>query len=158
MRLVRSFFLSLALAVVAAASFAQVGSFLDPDRPAAGGTFNTPGYQTPNNTRPGPRGPIMPGDPRGSIDPMQPGMPPSVRGAAPPSRAASAPDAQQQLLQRRFAPPPKPSEFQQFVEGATGRLLPIFGARFFADAADTFAAARQRAGARPTTPSGPATR
>ena len=42
--------------------------------------------------------------------------------------------------QRRFepAPPPKPNEFQRFVEGATGRLLPIFGQKFFADAADTF--------------------
>ena len=41
---------------------------------------------------------------------------------------------------RRFEPrpPPKPSEFQKFVEGATGRLLPMFGAPFFADAADTF--------------------
>jgi polysaccharide export outer membrane protein len=36
------------------------------------------------------------------------------------------------------APPPKPNEFQRFVEGATGRMLPIFGAPFFADAADTF--------------------
>ena len=35
-------------------------------------------------------------------------------------------------------PPPKPNEFQRFVEGATGRMLPIFGAGFFADAADTF--------------------
>ena len=35
-------------------------------------------------------------------------------------------------------PPPKPNEFQNFVEGATGRLLPIFGSTFFADAADTF--------------------
>ena len=35
-------------------------------------------------------------------------------------------------------PPPKPNEFQRFVEGATGRILPIFGAGFFADAADTF--------------------
>lgn len=35
-------------------------------------------------------------------------------------------------------PPPRPNEFQRFVEGATGRLLPIFGAGFFIDAADTF--------------------
>ena len=35
--------------------------------------------------------------------------------------------------------PPKPSEFQRFVEAATGRLLPNFGASFFADALDTFA-------------------
>ena len=39
---------------------------------------------------------------------------------------------------RRSEPPAKPGEFQRFVEGATGRLLPIFGARFFADTADTF--------------------
>ena len=39
---------------------------------------------------------------------------------------------------RAGLPPPKPSEFQKFVEAATGRLLPIFGAGFFADAADSF--------------------
>lgn len=33
----------------------------------------------------------------------------------------------------RRAPNP-PSEFQKFVQGATGRLLPMFGARFFEDA------------------------
>ena len=36
------------------------------------------------------------------------------------------------------APAPKPNEFQRFVEAATGRLLPIFGSAFFADAADNF--------------------
>ena len=36
------------------------------------------------------------------------------------------------------APPPRPNEFQRFVEGATGRLLPIFGSAFFADAAESF--------------------
>ena len=36
-------------------------------------------------------------------------------------------------------PPPKPSEFQKFVETATGRMLPVFGSSFFADAADSFA-------------------
>ncbi len=33
-------------------------------------------------------------------------------------------------------PPPRPTEFQKFVETATGRLLPIFGAEFFAATAD----------------------
>jgi protein involved in polysaccharide export with SLBB domain len=37
---------------------------------------------------------------------------------------------------RRFEPPPKPSEFQKFVEAATGRLLPAFGASFFRQSAD----------------------
>ena len=32
---------------------------------------------------------------------------------------------------RRFEPP-KPSEFQKFVQAATGRLLPVFGSSFFA--------------------------
>ncbi|HXD07926.1 MAG TPA: SLBB domain-containing protein [Burkholderiaceae bacterium] len=35
--------------------------------------------------------------------------------------------------------PPKPSEFQKFVQNATGRLLPVFGARFFEEAADSYA-------------------
>ena len=42
------------------------------------------------------------------------------------------------LLQRMDRTPPKPGEFQKFVEGATGRMLPIFGAHFFADATDAF--------------------
>ncbi|HET7865802.1 MAG TPA: SLBB domain-containing protein [Burkholderiaceae bacterium] len=33
--------------------------------------------------------------------------------------------------------PPKPSEFQKFVELATGRKLPIFGSSFFVDAANS---------------------
>ncbi|MFZ2650313.1 MAG: SLBB domain-containing protein [Burkholderiaceae bacterium] len=39
-------------------------------------------------------------------------------------------------LRRADAVPPKPSEFQKFIEAATGRLLPIFGASFFADSAE----------------------
>lgn len=42
-------------------------------------------------------------------------------------------------LRRTQLPPPKPSEFQRFVETATGRLLPLFGSRFFVEAADSFA-------------------
>jgi protein involved in polysaccharide export with SLBB domain len=40
---------------------------------------------------------------------------------------------------RPRAPEP-PSAFQRFVETSTGRLLPIFGSRFFQEAADGFAA------------------
>jgi hypothetical protein len=41
---------------------------------------------------------------------------------------------------RRFElrPPPKPSEFQKFVEGATGACCRCSERPFFADAADTF--------------------
>ena len=43
------------------------------------------------------------------------------------------------LLQRREPrPPPPPSEFQKFVERATGRMLPVFGSTFFSEAADSF--------------------
>jgi len=39
---------------------------------------------------------------------------------------------------RRIVPPPKPSEFQKFVQASTGRLLPVFGSSFFAEPADSF--------------------
>ena len=42
-------------------------------------------------------------------------------------------------LRRINQVPPKPGEFQKFVEAATGRMLPIFGSTFFVDAADSFA-------------------
>jgi protein involved in polysaccharide export with SLBB domain len=41
------------------------------------------------------------------------------------------------VLRREPLAPPKPSEFQKFVQGATGRLLPVFGTQFFRDAVDT---------------------
>ena len=42
------------------------------------------------------------------------------------------------MAARRNEPPLKPGEFQKFVEAATGRQLPLFGASFFATAADSF--------------------
>jgi protein involved in polysaccharide export with SLBB domain len=55
------------------------------------------------------------------------------------SQSERAADLQSEwLLQRMDRTPAKPGEFQKFVEGATGRMLPIFGARFFADATDAF--------------------
>ncbi|MES1162376.1 MAG: hypothetical protein ABUL50_04875, partial [Rhizobacter sp.] len=39
---------------------------------------------------------------------------------------------------RADQPPPKPGEFQKFVETATGRMLPLFGSTFFAEASDTY--------------------
>ena len=50
-------------------------------------------------------------------------------------------NALDQPPRRAELPLAKPSEFQKFVETATGRLLPIFGSRFFAENADTFAPA-----------------
>lgn len=52
-------------------------------------------------------------------------------------RPANRPgDSQLQPL-RRQTPPLKPSEFQRFVQTATGRLLPIFGRRFFEERAES---------------------
>lgn len=42
-------------------------------------------------------------------------------------------------LARRERLPPPPSEFQRFVEQATGKRLPIFGAELFEDVPSTFA-------------------
>ena len=84
-----------------------------------------------------------------------PGDRPNAAAVAPTAPTATAAQQRQRRHRRRAtardrdaadafprrsepAPPPKPNEFQRFVEGATGRLLPIFGAAFFADAADTF--------------------
>lgn len=46
-------------------------------------------------------------------------------------------DLQLQQQRRRPLPRPKPSEFQRFVQTATGRLLPIFGRRFFDERAES---------------------
>ena len=51
---------------------------------------------------------------------------------------ARDPESTERSQRRAAAPPPKPSEFQKFVEAATGRLLPIFGAGFFGDAQANF--------------------
>ena len=40
---------------------------------------------------------------------------------------------------RRPEPPARPSEFQKFVQAATGRMLPVFGSSFFVAPADSFA-------------------
>ncbi len=97
------------------------------DEPASPQTFNTPGYTPPTATRvPGAAG--------------QPAQGAATRPGAQPARAA---DSRGSLGDRQDgmvgegpelpAPPAKPSEFQKFVEAATGRLLPVFGADFFAD-------------------------
>lgn len=65
-----------------------------------------------------------------------PQMPaPIVNGSAM-QRAAVAPPS---TSAQRPLPPQRPSEFQRFVQTATGRLLPVFGASFFGPPADTFA-------------------
>lgn len=138
----RRFLLGAAFAV-AAFGIAPLGHAADDTD--SGGTFNAPGYPT----RPAPAtngsNPTAPGTPPGNVG--QPGAGAAnngattnpalnARGNGTGSRQANTIEAT--APRRTPLPPPKPTEFQRFVEGATGRLLPIFGARFFADAADTY--------------------
>ena len=115
------------------------------DEPAAS-TFNTPGY--PSRTAPtaNPGGQPAGAQPQGGGN-ATPGASALRNGAGPNAGAPNAngnrgrtgADPADAFARRTEpAPPPRPNEFQRFVEGATGRLLPIFGAGFFADAADTF--------------------
>ena len=114
------------------------------DEPVTGGTFNAPGYTpalpqkagnafTPGAaTGPNQGSPANPGTGR-IVNPNPDGTPqrPAPRGGRTPIDAAQDP-----MQRRSDAPPPAPSEFQKFVEGATGRRLPVFGGSFFSDAAD----------------------
>lgn len=104
------------------------------EQPQPGQTFDTPGYVPPSGlprgagqgAGPGTAG-TMPGT--GSRLPQgtgQPQMQRSGNGRIPGDEA---------LAPLREFPPPPPSEFQKFVETATGRLLPVFGGTFFREAA-----------------------
>ena len=121
-----------ALLGLAGGAAAQTGA-----QPDAGGIFTAPGYPlgTPvRNAIPGVA--PAPGSANSALPPAQGNGRTSENGngGARPGRDPN--DA----FPRRAepAPPPKPNEFQRFVEGATGQLLPIFGSAFFAAAADNF--------------------
>jgi polysaccharide biosynthesis/export protein len=108
------------------------------DEAKGGGTFNTPGYSpaqsprqrdsTGGNANTGTTG-ASARNPLGAATP--------ALGKASPEAATAAPDLS---LRRHELLPIKPSEFQKFVEASTGRLLPTFGASFFAETADAFSA------------------
>ena len=113
-----------------------------------GGTFATPGSAIPPSRTTG-SAPAATTEPRSirngpAAQPQTGAMArPEERPRGPsgnPSAGAAGTGApgDGQPVQLTPAPPP-PSEFQKYVESATGRLLPVFGARFFADAASTFA-------------------
>ncbi len=108
------------------------------DETDPGGMFTAPGYPlgTPvRNAVPG----VTPLPGPGSNAQQQSPTQGSGRGAAPGnSGTRSGRDADEAGPRRAEPAKPKPNEFQRFVEGATGRILPIFGSTFFADAADTF--------------------
>jgi protein involved in polysaccharide export with SLBB domain len=89
-------------------------------------TFNAPGYAPPAA---GSRSTGTPGQAT-----ARPGTQPS-RGPDTKGLTGERPDGVAATGERPEAPmpPAKPSEFQKFVEAATGRLLPVFGADFFTD-------------------------
>ena len=126
------------------------------DEPSVGGTFNAPGYNPAAPARPGnssgaggqnnqgnnlgaraPNSGIGPDGMRGN--PQRDGPRDGQRdGMRERSRDVqfgneNGPDAN---ARRANQPPAPPSEFQKFVEVATGRLLPVFGLNFFTEAAD----------------------
>jgi protein involved in polysaccharide export with SLBB domain len=113
------------LILAAGLSSAGQSSAQSVDDPKTGGTFNTPTYSptpTPRQNA-GTAGTTAP-NPTG-----QGGTGTNARPMAPQNGSTDG------TSRRRFVdlPPPKPSEFQKFVEAATGRLLPAFGAGFFSD-------------------------
>jgi len=107
------------------------------DPSGSGGMFTAPGYPlgTPvRNAIPG----VAPAP--GSSSSTLPPAPNNGRTPANGNAGARTGRDAADDFPRRTEPaqPPKPNEFQRFVEAATGRLLPIFGASFFAAAADNF--------------------
>jgi protein involved in polysaccharide export with SLBB domain len=122
----------LALLLSSSAALAQTSSTDN----ASGGTFVTPGYpaaQRPQGTGTQAGQGLGRGADAGNlpIDPNSPTvrMPAGFKGGQPQGQGAADDDRNQ--LTRRPIKPAKPSEFQRFVEDATGRLLPVFGADFF---------------------------
>ncbi|MEP7302891.1 MAG: polysaccharide biosynthesis/export family protein, partial [Caldimonas sp.] len=111
------------------------------DEPDSGGIFNTPGYPArpgPSGTGSGGNNGIPTGAARGNTQGKRDASPNNQRGNSGNGRSGVSGNDNVEPLPRRIEPPPRPGEFQRFVEGATGRLLPIFGSTFFADAADSF--------------------
>jgi protein involved in polysaccharide export with SLBB domain len=101
------------------------------EEPASPQTFNAPGYPAQPNARQG-----LPATGQGpSGTTAATSRLPDTTGGRP---GTSQPGASlgDGLSRRPTPPPPKPGEFQKFVEVATGRLLPMFGASFFADGAN----------------------
>ena len=94
------------------------------------GTFESSGYADPRDPRPSATPGMV-----GADAPGTQGV--TVRndgsGTQPQNRTTvTTPGRRNDLA------PPRPSEFQKFVEAATGRQLQNFGARFFNEAADSF--------------------
>ncbi len=107
------------------------------DETAAGGnTFSTPGY--PAASASAPRGGAQPGQGRGGQGDAAAGLRSNQNANGTGFNGRQGAAGTDPLSRRVDTTPPRPGEFQKFVEAATGRMLPLFGSSFFADAADTF--------------------
>lgn len=125
-----AFSVALSLAVLAPPAIAA-------DETPGSNTFSTPGYPATSGVqRPAGQGGAQPTSP----DAMRTR---SIQNAnVPGSSSRSRTQEFDNTLDNMRRPelvPPKPSEFQKFVEVATGRLLPLFGSSFFTEAASTYA-------------------
>jgi polysaccharide biosynthesis/export protein len=115
-------------------AFAAAGSRAAEDPPGSTNMFSAPGYPATGNQKAGSqagRG--------GQTDAAGRRTTQDAADAAERQRAQGS-DLLVSPARRADLVPPKPGEFQKFVEAATGRLLPVFGASFFTDAADAFSA------------------
>ena len=117
----------LLLVLVASLCMLGVASAQRGDETTTGGTFNAPGYAPAPAQRAGGNGTSGTSTP-GVRSPTGPGTAGTTARPNPQnSNRTDAPSRRVEML------PAKPSEFQKFVESATGRLLPAFGAGFFTD-------------------------
>lgn len=100
-----------------------------------GGTFSAPTYVPP----PAGGAPASAGSQPAGVGQRSQGRGmPSGMDASP--RGLRDPQRQDDTSPRRIElAPARPSEFQKFVEAATGQQLPVFGASFFVDAANSLA-------------------
>jgi polysaccharide biosynthesis/export protein len=124
LRLLLSLCLSLGLASAMAAE----------DTPNGGNSFSTPSYPSALAPKAGTQ--PQAGNPSDTTSPRAlqnlNAADQAARQGAPGANALDAPPRRVDL------PPPKPGEFQKFVEAATGRLLPLFGNSFFTENVDSF--------------------
>ena len=114
-------------------------SYAVDDRLGDSNTFTAPGYPAGSLQRPG--GQPAQGSQAAPADVTIIRSLPNSVTPTPNSNARSrnqSGDQADTFARRVDVLPPKPGEFQKFVEAATGRLLPLFGSSFFAEAADTF--------------------
>ena len=112
-------------------------SYAVDDRLGDSNTFTAPGYPAGSLQRPG--GQPALGSQAAPADVTIIRSIPNNVTPNPSARSRNQSGDQADTLVRRVdVLPPKPGEFQKFVEAATGRLLPLFGSSFFAEAADTF--------------------